>query len=282
MLPVLTRQKILMISGAGSPAMNDVTKYPYYISATPNGDAKNTISSLPDRLKKDGVGSLAALVPSDALGQGTTGAVKKLLEGSGVELTVDTYNPTDIDLTVPYSRVLDKGADAIFLEGSGEPVGRLLAARLKLDPSGKVPVYLGPGPAFPPPSTVAPRAALTNMYLSVAARTVFVPDEQRSKTVQGLIDEMKLSDPANGSLLVPGIAFDGIRLLQAAATAAKSSDPDAMKSALENLPKQSEDFYVLHDPDFTFSKDTHYPVSDENDFKWINPLGLKDGFWTSE
>lgn len=276
LLPQLTRQQVLSMATTNNPTIDDASAYPYHFGLA--STAEDQLSSLPAELQKAGVKSLSVLLSNDAFGEGELASVKAVLDGSGIQIDEETYNATDVDYSVAYQKALDHHDDAMFIDGTGDSIGRLITARDKLGAT-DVPTYAGSGLTTVPPTSVASPDQLKNLYCVVLTAMVSGKQTPVPDGTTTLVDKLKLGDQK--VVYVPGLAYDGLMAAALAAKQAGSTSVDDLKAALDDLDV-AEGYFVTRPAagGFNWSKDEQFPVTPDGGYSWVTPVGIKDGLWT--
>lgn len=275
MLPVLTRQKIISANNAASPLLNDPEKYPYHFGYTPSTDRQQ--GGLPANLKELGAKKVVALVGNDEYGKGMGAAVEQNLEGSGIDVTIETFNLADLDLSVSYERALSKNPDAIYFEAIGEPAQRLVKAREVVGAT-DVPTLGGFGifASAGGPSVFASEKANENLWTQVFSAQKYVPEADRSDELSTFLAGGG-SDGYKGGVLSPMISFDIANIYAAAVEAAGSTDGDAVKKALEDPDTEYPELLLWSEHHWT--ADDHMPNPKSSDLSMVPRGEIVDGMF---
>jgi branched-chain amino acid transport system substrate-binding protein len=263
-LPMLTRQKVYSFSNTNNPQLNDPKKWPYHFGGVPT--AVGQLAGLPDELRKLGAKRLGVLVPNDAFGKGEAETVEAAAKQAGFAVSTRTYDPTAVDLTVPYQAVLSKHPDAMFIDGADVQEARVLSARAKVGAS-KLPTFGGSGFTTKPPNQVAKGAAVANLRIPVEAGLKYEAPSTWSPAKKNLLEQGGFTDPSPKypSAYIPAIAYDGLRLTAMLAAKAGSTDADALKGAAEAFKAAPSDELVTQTTR-SFSPTDHFPGTP---FAWI-------------
>ncbi len=271
LVPLLTRQKVLSVSAAVDPTINNPAKYPYHFGCA--ADSASVLATLPTELQGIGAKTLSVVEPNDAFGIQEVAAVKSVLASSGIKITVQTFDPTATNLVVPYTAALAGKPDAMFVDAEGSSVPALFSARLKLGAT-KIPTFGGPALTGLPLVTQTPAATLANVKIPVLTGLLYQAPSARSASLSSLLGSLKL--PPNSIAFVPELGFDAMMMFKYAADQSKSTDPATLAKALETAKFPSN--FLVTQPDGTgFSTTNHFP---KGAYSWIPALtSVKDGLW---
>jgi branched-chain amino acid transport system substrate-binding protein len=273
LVPVLNSQKVLTVSAAVDPTLNDPAKFPYHFGSA--ADSQAVLTGLKGELTSVGAKSLSVLEPNDAFGVAEIAAVKADLAGSGITVTVHTFDDSATSLVVPYTASVASKPDAMLVDAEGASVPLLFAARLTTGSTG-IPTFGGPALTGLPLVSQTPAATLANVKLPVLTGLLYKPASGRSAELNALLSYMKLT---NGALaFVPELGFDSVMMFKYAADQAKSTDAAAVAKALEQAKFPAN--YLVSEPNGTgFSSTNHFP---QGAYSWIPALTtVQDGLWNA-
>jgi branched-chain amino acid transport system substrate-binding protein len=277
LLPLLTRENILSMSGAANPALNDPKTYPYHFSPQPS--IKDMLIAVREKMLDEGVTSFVALEPTDALGQGAIDSMPAVFDGSGISYEIVNFNTQDIDLTVPYQTALAAGKDAILLDGSGAAAGRLVTARSNLGAT-NVPTFATNSLTTVPLTTMVDPSMTQGIQTAVPFTYVYRPVDERSDNLEAFIERI---DPGSTQTITNGvIVYDALRLYAAAVKQAGSFETQAVADALLNPTDEVPEGYFMNLPEYKYTSDSHRPTIDVKDWRWITPDVVEDGMWVNE
>lgn len=229
MLPVLTRKKVLSMSQGQSNKLNDPKTFPYHFGYNSVPQDTDKIVSL---LKERGDRSVALLAANDALGQSTVDIFKAAFAKGGIQLAVEQYTPTDLDMKSQLQRLQAARPQTLLIQSYGATAGYILKGRTELGwdiPTLGAPT-LGNGNNL---ALVSSPADWKNLKLFV--NKVNTPQHLKSPAFDDLLARLK---SANSKLDQPfqiySTAWDSVHLAKLAAEQAKSTDGPATAKALEN------------------------------------------------
>jgi len=275
MAPILTRQQIVSINNAASPDLNKPDEYPFHFGYTPPGIRQQ--AGLPDALEELGAKSVVALLGNDAYGETMAEGVRSNLEGTGIDVTIETFNLADLDLSIAYERAIASNPDAVFFEAIGDPAQRLVEARQVVGAT-DIPAIGGFGinSTNGGPSKWASEEANENLYTQMFAATEYVDPEERSDVLGTFFERMEEQDGVQNSVLTPMIFFDIVRVYAAAANEAGSTDAADVAEALEGDMEYPE---LVMWSDHHWSADDHFPTPQAEDLAFAPRGELVDGMF---
>jgi len=251
MLPLLTRKKVLSMSQGQSNKLNDPKTFPYHFGYNSVPQDTDKIVSL---LKERGDRSVALLAANDALGQSTVDIFKTAFAKGGLQLAVEQYAPTDLDMKSQLQRLQAAKPQTLMIQSYGATAGYILKGRTELGwdvPTLGAPT-LGNGNNL---ALVSSPADWKNLLLFV--NRVNTPQHIQSPAFDDLLARLttaksKLDQPFQ----IYSTAWDSVHLAKLAAEQAKSTDAPAMAKALENrTPVQGAS------PLVSFSEEVYSPTN---------------------
>lgn len=275
MMPLLTREKIVSINNAASPALNKPAEYTYHFGYTPPSDRQQ--AGLADGLQMLGAKSVVALVGNDAYGKTMGDAVTSNLKGTGIDVKLETFNLADLDLSISYERAISSKPDAVFFEAIGDPAQRLVEARLAVGAT-DIPTIGGFGinSTNGGPSKFATEAANENLYTEIFAAQQYVAPEKRSPILKTFFERMEAVGGVANSVQSPFIFFDIVRIYAAAANEADSTDAEAVATALEGDMTYPElTLWKNHH----WTSDDHFPNPSKDEYAVVPRGELVDGMF---
>jgi branched-chain amino acid transport system substrate-binding protein len=275
MAPILTRQSIVSMNNAASPDLNKPDEFPYHFGYTPPGIRQQ--AGLPTALEELGATSVVALVGNDAYGETMAEGVRSNLEGTGIDVTIETFNLADLDLSVAYERAIASNPDAVFFEAIGDPAQRLVEARLVVGAT-DIPTIGGFGinSTNGGPSAWAAEEANENLYTQMFAAQQYVAPEERSDVLNTFFERMEEQGGVENSVLTPMIFFDIVRLYSAAANEAGSTEASDVAKALEGDMEYPE---LVMWSEHHWSADDHFPTPTPEDLAYAPRGELVDGMF---
>ncbi|MBD9730695.1 ABC transporter substrate-binding protein [Streptomyces sp. H28] len=272
--PLSTRNKTLMMTVGSSPDLNDPEKYPYLFSTV--GKPSVVLQKGLDSIVAKGAKKVTAVLPSDAFGDGQSVFLKPALAAKGIEYTEIRFKPTDVDLTAPVLKAKNSGADVIYFDASGSAVPQLLAARVKASAT-NVPAIMGYSISASDVTSLADKKALDNAELLVYNLQEYKPAAEQSTARNTFMDAVKKVGPIDQTITIYGISYDQVILTQAAAEQAKSTDPQKIAAALEDLKAPESPGWVAFSEYGFNSKDHFNARMTPDDFALIPVTSTVDG-----
>ena len=229
--PVINQLKLpFMVMGTGN-AVIDPKTFPYSFRTSVSNDieAAVVVDYVSKRFKAPGI-----IVDATAYGQSGESSLRKHLTEHGMKpVAVEKFNLSDIDMTGQVNALKEAGADVMLVWGLGGPLAYLARSA---DRAGfHVPAFGGLGVhqvAFPNLAGAAGKdwSATTYRAFSRALRTDSITPQERA-----YLDAQKKrwGSELGASVEVNALWEDTLRLLVDAIKRANSTDPDAIKAALE-------------------------------------------------
>ena len=245
LLPLLTRDKVLSFATTASALINDPNKYPYHFGVAPTSD--DDLRPVAPFVEERGVEKLALFLGADAYGESVGAGIRKVLEGSGVDISVHRFNPADVDLSAAYRKMIDSNPDAVFTDAFGDAAARILDAREKV---GATAVPTMTGLSIPAtgngPAEFSTAKAQENVSMLLFAVQNFVAPGDRTPAFNSFYDAYVTASggTVKSSILAAAFAYDGMMLLETAADQSKSTDLDKLVDALENLESPADPRWI--------------------------------------
>ena len=233
---------------------------------------------LPDLLTEMGVETLAVITPNDAYGTSISDAVAARLEGTDIEMTVEQFNPADLDISVSYERAIENSPDAVFFEAIGDITQRLVETRLAVGAT-DIPTIAGFGVSSigGGPADWADPDALENLEMQVFRFQRFVLPEEYSDVQTRFFAEIEELGGLTSNVLTPGLFWDVVHMVAAASNQAGSTDGDAVKEVLESESFEIPELMMWSDHGYT--PERHFPDPPAEDFSAINPGPVVNGMF---
>lgn len=277
MMPMLTREKIVSINNAASPDLNNPEEYPYHFGYTPSTDRQQT--GLPAGLEMLNAKSVVALVGNDAYGKTMGEAVESNLDGTDIDVEVQTFNLEDLDLSIAWERAIAANPDAIFFEAIGDPAQRLVEAREAIGAT-DIPAIGGFGinSTNGGPSSFGTERANINLYTQLFAAQEYVAPEDRSDTLNTYFSRMdEVGGVGEGNSVQSSmISYDYIRIFAAAVDEAGSTDAEKATEALVgDMDYPALALWSSH----RWTSDYHFPKPAAEEFTTVPRGELVDGLF---
>lgn len=275
LLPVLSRNKILSMAGTVSNVLNDPAKYPYHFGVSAPGKAYAPAQA--EEIKKAGHKKVGMIYSNDATGQSTFKLYEEALKAVGVELVSATYEATALDMTSQLQQLKAQRIDALIVNGYGTAALYVFRGRAQI--GWDIPTFGDQLSSSFPLVKNLKATELTNVKIVTSSTSVV--DGNQSALVPDLIAAIKAGEDAK-ILPVMGYGifltgYDLLELANEAAKQAKSTDPDKLKAALENLKQPAVPMPWLSsgkDGDaviFKYSADNHFPTAGPKMLVFVEP-----------
>ncbi|MEW1963706.1 ABC transporter substrate-binding protein [Microbacterium sp. NPDC077644] len=273
LLPVLTREKILAISTASSPLLDDPEEYPYFFSVSARQDALFTAASefLED---KGDVKKIALVVTDNALRQAAEPQFTEKMTAAGFETTVIPFDPANVNVAPAFTKAKEWGADWIYFESFGESTAHGFAGREKAGAE-DIPMLGGSGVAvsdFLDFATDAQRENFFPILYPVAATTA---EEDRDAGFNAFYDALSPVEELPLKLGSYSFFWDMPQVWAAGVRQADSVETEAVTDALTNLEVQDSDaMWVTWQK--LYGPDTHFPIISSDEFTIAEVAGMED------
>jgi branched-chain amino acid transport system substrate-binding protein len=253
--PLLTRAKILSISNANNPKLNDVGSYPYHFGSNP--DSQTQLGALRAQMPA-GTQLVGVLAPNNASGQGVVGRVQAAFQGSGITIVSRFYDQDAVDLTVPTQALVSQKPQAMVVDGTDVQAERVLAARLTVGYS-SIPTFGTSGFGDKPPSAFAGKSALVNFYTSNDPGLVWTPKKKRCAAKQYLLKQGGFTGSTDRVVFVTALSYDELRTVATVAAKVHKTDAGSLKAGLERFNATPKDCFVTQ-PNRQYSSSSHFPL----------------------
>lgn len=249
-LPTLTEEKIITLGIQAAAAVAVPSDYPYFFSGSV--DANLFPQYVAAEMQRQGFQRIAILTGSDAVGESVATAYNSILTEAGMDVVLETYGPEDIDMTAPLQRLQDSDPDVLIFSGLGAAPGYILESRTKVGMT--LPTYADQSLSTDIGSLVDP-SDLENVRL-LTWRFNVVPDDP-SPVYTNFLDAMRAEGEIKGVFILNAWPHDVLRAAAIGIEQAGSTDPDAVRDALENLVWPADSPAVTFDS-YTWSSDSHF------------------------
>ncbi|MEO5954000.1 MAG: ABC transporter substrate-binding protein [Chloroflexia bacterium] len=259
MLPIMTKNKILYVGQNGGSAINDPAKYPYAFSINvPETVSVNVVTQF---LKDHNYKKIGVMQSNSASGQSEMKAFEKVLPGAGITWSVQTFDPTSLDMTPQLEALKADNPDALVtVTAFGRGALTLLSGRQKI--GWDVPVVGDIALSAQNLAGSLGLEALNGVNHSVFMVQKYVDTDKRSAAFNTFFEALKKQGPITASLNVYSFSYDELQVLNEAAKQAQSTDHDALAKAMESLQTPSPAPWV------TFQ---HVIFSPTNHFNAVSP-----------
>jgi branched-chain amino acid transport system substrate-binding protein len=274
LFPLSTRYKIITLTSASVSSLNNPSAYPYGFADA--GDMGTGMKLVAQTAEQEGVKTLGVVLGDDAYGQNVLQNLQAGVQGTGIKIVSATFADTAVNMTPSIQKVMAAKPQMLFLDANGSTVPELLESRVSAG-AVNVPTIGGQGVAHVNIAQLDPGAALKN--LRVAYWTILTskgaPDNAALKKMESQLaaNNVKITNIIDTYTL----GYDWLMYYKAAVTQAKSTDPDKVKAAMENLQVSGPAPWATW-PDSRFSPTSHDPLNSANSWvigppgPWVNGL----------
>lgn len=257
----LMANQVLTVGAYGSPEFDDPVHLPYLFSLVTSND--RFIGITVNYVKSKGYRRVADLSDTSAPSAAISKALDARLQAAGVEVQNETFGLADVDVSAQTSRVIAAHPDLAFINTYG-----LVAAHVMsdfVDAHVSFPV-LGSGPfsTTPVPLILGGRE-IPNLRLSTFKSATTGSGQPYPPTLQHLVDGLHADGQGplatGGTIFLAMYGYDIVSLIAHGYAAAASSEPAAVKLAIEalRLTRAAGDVYVQ---DIAYAAGHHAPTCD--------------------
>ena len=272
MLPLLTRAKILSGATSASSKANDPATYPYHFGQQSGGD--QNYKQLLGIVKQEGHQKVGFMYANDAFGTDTFAQAKRIASADGLQLVAQSYDPKATDLTAPMDAIRSNSPDVLLVQGYGAPVGYILDARAKL--GWDVPVVGDSGVGGSNVATAVNPELLKGVRVAVTPASIASASADWMPATKAAIAAVKAKGPVNQLIYQALLPYDALQLVHLAATQAKSTDPDSIKSALETLETTGTVPWTAYQS-YGYTATNHYPLLSPGDYRLVPAGPMAEG-----
>jgi len=255
-IPKVGEAKIPLISCAAAKKIAQPVQ-PYVFKVAPS-DLLAARRIFQD-LKKRNIDKIAIITASDGYGAGGREDMKEIAPLMGITIVADeVYGPKDTDMTAQLTKI--KGTDAQAIVCWGTNPGPAVIARNRVQLGIKTPLYMSSGVASKKFIELAGAENAEGILLP-AARLIVEPqiaaDHPQKKVIATYIKEYegRFKQPVS---TFGGHAHDAVGILVQAIKDANSTDPKAIRDAIEKVAKFQGTW-----GEFNFSPEEHTGLTEE-------------------
>ncbi|WBU61313.1 ABC transporter substrate-binding protein [Paracoccus albus] len=269
MVPVYEDAEVPFISLAG--AVEIIEPVNEWVFKTPHTD-RMACEKIFEDMKAQGFSKIGMISGSDGFGKSMQAQCKGVAESSGVEIVADeVYGPQDADMTPQLTNIKGSGAEAILNSGMGQ--GPAVVTRNHTQLAIEAPLYQSHGVASKQFIELAGTEAAEGVRLPAAALLVadqLGDDNPQKPVVQGYRDAYEEETGEDVSTF-GGHAFDALYILKAAIETAGSTEPAAIRDAIEQTAG-----FVGTAGEVNYSAEDHLGLT----LDAFEMLEIKGGEWT--
>lgn len=274
-MPILKQSNILSFNIGPFDGSSDPSKFPlnFDIAQSPT----EQLAPFGAYFKSKGYRTVGILNGSSAFGQLFGNTAASVLAAAGIKVVAhETYNVTALDMTPQLSAIQSKNPDAMLLDAYGAPLGYVLQGVQKLGWSvpivGDTSVGATSLISQAPPNGIVGTAQAKNLVMEVLQSQV--PKASATATNEA-VTLMRKSGPIKAGLIMAA-NYDAPLLVQAAAKAAQSTDPEKIARELID-PKVLASVHTAMLSAFHYTAQQHSPHVGPTEYTFIPPAVLKDG-----
>lgn len=275
LLPVLTRNKILSMSGSSAATLNDPKKFPYFFGTVFTTNAY--VIPMEKEIQQHGYKTVAMLHSNDTSGQAAAAIYKETLAKDGVKFVDAGYDPTALDMTAQLSKLKAAKPDALIISGYGTAALYAFTSRAKMGWT-DIPTYGDQLASTFPLASQLSSAQLQNVKVVVGSSSLATSGDfpARDAMVKAIKAGKYGASIQQVGVAVYIIAYDIPMLYETAAKQAKSTDPDKVAKALENLTDPSPLPWLQGGPQgdwvkYAYSSTDHFPTPSDAALQYVNP-----------
>jgi branched-chain amino acid transport system substrate-binding protein len=270
--PILMKQNILLI-GAGRPQqLADTSKYRLVFDTAP--DPVDIASAELTYAADHGWTHIGMLASNNAFGESQTSGFKQAAQSTSIKVTYETYNATATDATSNLQQLQGSHPQAVFYTALGPIAGTILKDRTIL--GWTVPFVGDAGVAVNNVAAMVPAADVKGVVIEEQRNTV-ADATGVSPAFAHFYSQLKAQGPITDPVTASGYGYDVLRIVQAGAKIAHSTDSTKIAEALESMPADAAVTWVSKNGPLGFTKSSnslHYLYSD---FIFAPVAPLKDG-----
>lgn len=273
LLPILTRNKIVSLSGTVSSVLNDPAKFPYHFSVSPPSTAYGPGQAA--ELEAEGFEKVAMLHSKDATGQSSMEDYKAAAEEAGIEFVASGYEASALDMTPQLQQLRDEDPDALIINGYG--TAALYAFRGRAQLGWDIPTYGDQLSSSYPLVDQLGGEKLENV--KVVTSSASLEDAEHHSGLAQLIEEIK-SSPEADLLPVTGFSlfltgYDFVQLAAYASEQAGATDAESVAGALEDLeaPEGEAPWMQANGESmkYAYSAENHFPTAEPSYLTYVAP-----------
>jgi branched-chain amino acid transport system substrate-binding protein len=262
--PIVTEDKILMITTAQDYTVTNAAKYPYIYSLSYQTSAPYTV--IKDRLVSEGAKRVGIITTDTQVGNQTWETAKSILTAAGIQVFNQSISLTSLNATSNLEALKRDNVDHLVVSSFTSLTSYIFAARMAVG-MGSVP-------------TIGDQAvAATNPEQSIAAAdrenvALLTTQVQTSGTITNSAWSTMLSALTPYGKLATGMqqpaeTYTGLQVVAAAAKQAGSTSIDAISKALDGLRTQADSPFFFPSS-WTIEGLNHTPVFPDSDFSFVN------------
>lgn len=256
LIPAIKRMGLLglgVVDGSDGCDSGAAEHCPTYFS--PGGTSDIGPKSAAHFMAEQGYKKVGLLIEQNSYSESEVPPLTEALKAEGVAYVTAEFPADSVDLSPQFAKLRDADVDAVFAAVLGPSVGHVAQARAKLGIVDSMPLIFDPGASALDLPTLAPPELLKNSFEQVHK------SDNPKADLPGRDLLIKNAKPYGGvtqSMLIVAYAWDDLILVHHAVEQAGSTDPEAVRKALENLDEKSatDERYILAKK-VEFTEDAH-------------------------
>lgn len=274
--PLLMQQRVLALGITASSDIGDLDRCGYnFVMGPAPADSQRAVA---EQMVELGYRRVAVLLSNDAYGEAVQKAVEETFPAAGIEITqIENFAPDALDAGPQLRRLRDTDPDALFVEGQGAAIGKVLESRQQL--GWDVPVVGGTGFGGSNVAALVGPDALRDVIMwqwGVGVRGAEpVPELYESTALPAIVRAADGELRVAANLYAGG--YDALMVADAAARAAGSVDADAMRETLRGFSERAPaDPQWVMLSEYPYTAEKNFSGLPEGDFALALPERLDD------
>jgi branched-chain amino acid transport system substrate-binding protein len=276
--PVLTQNKILATDATSSDALNNPTKYPYFFGVSTL--ASTPVPSFISALQTKGYKKIGMIFANNATGQTTEASFSKGIKAAGLDFTSVSYSQNSLDMTPQLQQLKAANVDAVIYNSFGTDTLYIIKSRNQMGWNTE-PFYADQTAAAYAYGKNFQPADLKNVFIQTSNGFLAGGVEVGWTLLHHFIDTVKAEDGGPASLTANGaglaaVGWNAMMMAKLGAEQAKSTDADAVKTALESIQVPSPFPFLSFGPtsefgSYNYSATNHFPTLKPTAFAYVVP-----------
>jgi ABC-type branched-subunit amino acid transport system substrate-binding protein len=227
MSSLTTREKVIALNNGSSPELGDASTLPYSFSA---GARTGAIADfLASYLANQGYKKVGVLAASDAFGADAAAAYKASFKKAGISAASETYEPDAVEMDGPLARLGQAHPDAIVVSDFVHPT-YILKSRIKVGMQ-DLPFVGDLSTTINDISSTLSDQEKQGVKLATYKIQTTGADRPGVKNLRTSLKSARVK--VSSGLYLYALAYDTVLAYANAADAARSTDPDKVRAAME-------------------------------------------------
>jgi ABC-type branched-subunit amino acid transport system substrate-binding protein len=275
MMPVLTQNKILADPIVQGTALNDGSKWPYLISASPDESAVN--QTMVQYLKQSGAHLVGFFHADDADGETNNTMFLAAAKAAGVKVVSVAYSATAVDVSGPLQQLINSKIDSLVVDAYGVSASYIVQARTKLGV--KLPTLGTFAFASSDLSSFTSTPDLNGVKIAIPTVMTYEPPSQQSTGFKTMFAALKKNGGIGTGLPMNlySIPWDSVQALKLATAKAKSIDPAKVTKAFLALHVPAKGTNIATYNTYALNNASRLTPTTTADFKIVNFGPLVNG-----